>query len=188
MEEFRNEVSAMTTDDISLILEDQLELYSPEEIQILKEELKKRIEQSGNLPENISSLVKSELKYKEKEKQAAALAAAELERKKQEAAARAEENIKRQNRKKIERLRESGAEGYYEYRVLTTCDSNSGDIDPRDLESLLNDAARDGWHLKCAYANEMGRNSSSSGVGGYTTGTNSTIDQHLLIMERFVKF
>ena len=39
-----------------------------------------------------------------------------------------------------------------------------------------------------AYANELGHNSTSGGFGGFSIGANSTVDQHILILERFVRF
>lgn len=59
--------------------------------------------------------------------------------------------------------------------------------DASKITSLLNEYALDGWRLVSAYVNELGHNSSSSGIGEFSTGSNSTIDQHILILERFVK-
>jgi len=35
--------------------------------------------------------------------------------------------------------------------------------------------------------NELGHTGQSSGIGAFTSGTNATIDQHILIMERYIK-
>ena len=88
----------------------------------------------------------------------------------------------------IEKLKDTGAAGYYQYKALSLVDEDGGYIDAQRLTENLNALGIEGWHLVVAYANEMGRNSNSSGIGGFSTGTNSTIDQNILIFERFVKF
>ena len=85
-------------------------------------------------------------------------------------------------------LKENGHEGYYQYKVINLFDNNSGGINVDEISILLNSLGRNGWHLKCAYSNELGHNSTSGGFAGFTTGTNSTIDQNILILERFIKF
>ena len=83
-------------------------------------------------------------------------------------------------------LKENGHQGFYEYKVISLCDDNGGSIDVHELAELLNKLGREGWHLKCAYTNELGHNSNSGGIGGFSTGTNATIDQNVLILERFM--
>ena len=61
-------------------------------------------------------------------------------------------------------------------------------IDTNELMLNLNSLGIEGWHLVSAYSNEIGHTSSSSGFGGFSTGTNATIDQNILIFERFVRF
>lgn len=85
-------------------------------------------------------------------------------------------------------LKENGHEGYYEYRVLSLVDDNSGAIDINTIYKQLNDLGRQGWRLRCAFTNEIGKNSSSAGVGGFSSGTNATVDQNVLILERFIRF
>jgi hypothetical protein len=41
--------------------------------------------------------------------------------------------------------------------------------------------------LVTAYSNELGKNALSGGVGGALLGVNSTVDENILIFERFVK-
>jgi hypothetical protein len=167
MDAFRKEARELPTADLLLILEDQVDLYSEEELQILREELASR-------PKNAFEIEEEE--RLEKERKAAEEAHwAKLERQfKQDAKAR-------QNR--IDSLKSKGYEGYYEYKVLSLCDEENGNISITRLAVLLNDYAMDGWRLVTSYANELGHNSSSFGGQG----TNSTIDEHILIMERFVK-
>ncbi len=85
-------------------------------------------------------------------------------------------------------LKQNGHEGYYEYKVLNVYDQKGGIINSEQIMAQLNYFGRQGWHLRCAFTNELGRNSSSVGLGGFSVGTNSTIDQSVLILERFLKF
>ena len=87
---------------------------------------------------------------------------------------------------KIELLRLDNRKGYWEYKVINISDDYSGSVNTNHIEILLNELGLAGWHLKCAYSNEIGKNSSSSGAYGMTSGTNATIDQNILIFERFV--
>ncbi len=164
MEVFLKEVQAMSTADIMLILDDQTDLYSDEELAILKTELNSR-------PENAV-----ELEFEEDERQRI-----ELENK--------EAFLKEEKRKslKIQKLRENGYDGYWEYKVVSLVDSDSG-VDWLEMQETLNELGMDGWHLISAYCNELGVNSRSVGFGGFTSGTNSTVDQNILIFERFNRF
>ena len=83
----------------------------------------------------------------------------------------------------INNLKKNGYEGYYEYKTIRVRDEYDGSVTTYEISNLLNEHALDGWRLVSSYANELGHNSSSS----YGTGTNATIDEHILIMERFVK-
>ena len=97
------------------------------------------------------------------------------------------ERIQQEFNYKIENLSNMGYEGYYEYKVVSLNDDNAGGINSSTVERNLNMLGLDGWRLRCAYTNEVGRNSTSGGLGGFSAGTNSTIDQNILIFERFVK-
>ena len=104
-----------------------------------------------------------------------------------------QEDLERRNEEKrhavaIEKLKKSGSEGYCQYKVISLVDEDGGYIDTKQLTANLNALGIEGWHLVAAYSNEIGHNSSSSGFGGYSSGTNSTVDQNILIFERFVKF
>ena len=83
-------------------------------------------------------------------------------------------------------LKENGHEGFYEYQVVSIGDGNSGSVDIHDLANRLNRLGRDGWHLKCAYTNELGHNTTPGTA--FVAGSNATIDQNILIFERFIKF
>ena len=103
----------------------------------------------------------------------------------EEKAGLAEEDRKFPSKK--EALRRSGYDGYWEYKVLNLPDAKNGSIDRSYLEDCLNAMGLDGWHLKCAFANELGQETTNIGINGMYDGKNTTIDQNILIFERFVK-
>ena len=110
-------------------------------------------------------------------------AAARIQREAAEKKAR--EERERQERANLDAfLKSNGHEGYYEYKVITVNDTKGGGTNVYALSAELNELGRMGWHLRSAYTNELGVNSTS--VGGF--GVNSTMDQHVLILERFIKF
>ena len=84
---------------------------------------------------------------------------------------------------RINHLKSLGKEGYFQYKVISIVDKK-GAVDVYGLMATLNDLGLDGWELKCAYSNEMGKNSLE--IAGF--GLNSTADQNILILQRFVKF
>ena len=123
----------------------------------------------------------------------------EILREREEAAQKQREEVEKEIKEKEERkrkeqedrdafLKENGYEGYYEYKVLNIVDDRTGCVNISEISSQLNTLGRQGWHLRCAYTNELGKNASSLGVGGVSLGTNSTVDQSILILERFIKF
>lgn len=77
-------------------------------------------------------------------------------------------------------LKENGHTGYYEYKVLLVDDANGGYTDAEGIGNMLNYLGRNGWHLRCAYTNEIGAKPGYPNMG--------TMDQHVLIMERFIRF
>lgn len=94
---------------------------------------------------------------------------------------------------RLDNLRKRNVDGYYEYKVISLSDvsglfkKNSGQVDIETMTQVLNDLGLDGWHLVTAYSNELGKNALSGGVGGALLGVNSTVDENILIFERFVK-
>lgn len=171
MDTFRNEARELSTRDLLLILEDQVDLYSEEELTILREELASR-------PINSLELEKEEQERKEKLKE------------EEERRIEREQQIERQRKafeSRINSLKVKGYDGYYEYTTLSMVDNDGGGLTAEQVTKLLNDYALDGWRLVSAYTNELGHNSTSGGFGGFSTGTNSTIDQHILILERFIR-
>ena len=136
---------------------------------------------------SIWEVVPDEAKKLEKDK-LQQLAAQEKEEKKKKKEKEEEQRLQRE-REERERADKAiaNAGGYWEYKVVSLIDDNGGGISSAVLESTMNSLGSYGWHLKVAYANELGRNSSSSGAYGVSSGTNETIDQNILIFERFVK-
>ncbi|MBR4888063.1 MAG: DUF4177 domain-containing protein [Clostridia bacterium] len=98
-----------------------------------------------------------------------------------------------QHRLQIEQLKAKNLDGYYEYKVISLSDigglfkSNSGRVDIVAMTQTLNELGIEGWHLITAYSNELGKNALSGGAGGVLLGINSTVDENILIFERFVR-
>nr|MBQ4454497.1 DUF4177 domain-containing protein [Clostridia bacterium] len=168
---FRQEVQEMTTADLMLVIEDQKELYSEEEFQILLDELHSRPDNALEIEE-----AEAERKAEEEERKAA----------EEERAARALA-LAKAHQEKLDALKRDGHEGYWEFKVVQVVDEKTGAVDPKLLEDTLNRLGLDGWRLKSAYSNEVGREEFSNGFNGMSTGTNATIDQNILIFERFKK-
>lgn len=74
----------------------------------------------------------------------------------------------------------------YEYATEVIQDTSSGVIDVEELNSILERYSKDGWRLHTAVPNEIGKNSYAASIGGFSTGTNTTIGQTILIFERLI--
>lgn len=180
MEEFKKEVRGLSTQDLMLILEDQVDLYSKEELEILKAELASR-------PTNALELEKMEQERREQAIEES------RERARREAQERKEKILREQeaarqreaHAKKIQGLKARGYSGYYEYTTVSLLDDNgSGILSVQQVSDLLNDYSLDGWRLVTSYSNEIGYTDRDV---GYRLRENSTVDQHIFILERFVK-
>lgn len=174
LNEFVQEVKNMETTDIMLILEDQLDLYSEEEIEILRKELADRPSSAEKFGEfrNIYISNREEAERQAEER--------ELQRK------HAEEQLKiKQDR--INALKNKGEDCYYEYMSLTYIDDRNGGLDVNEMITQLNEYSLLGWRLKTSITNELGKNSSGVGIGGFSSSTNATIEETILILERKVK-
>ena len=121
------------------------------------------------------------------------------ERDRQEQLRQQQEEIARKEKEeqyhlRIDNLKAKGVDGYYEYKVISLLDigglfkSNSGRVNTVEMAQTLNELGIDGWHLVTAYSNELGKNALSGGAGGVLLGVNSTVDENILIFERFIKF
>ena len=113
-------------------------------------------------------------------------AKADLEKARLQAKKAREEEEKARN-EMINDLKNRGFDGYYEYMTLSLLDESGGYIDTSTVTSNLNTLGQQGWRLVCAYSNELGHNTKSAGLLGFSVGSNATVDQNVLILERFVK-
>lgn len=75
----------------------------------------------------------------------------------------------------------------YEYDVVTITDKSTGAMDVVSLRKVLSEHGKLGWRLVNSFTNEIGVNRSSTSFAGYSSGTNATIDQTILIFERCIK-
>ena len=76
--------------------------------------------------------------------------------------------------------------GYYEYSVTSLTDEN-GCVNIKKINDYLNEMGKQGWRLKCVTTNELGKEYRGVGFGGASTNINSTIEETILIFERFVE-
>ncbi len=153
----------------------------------------------GDITSAIGALVEKRREYlgfeteemkKAKEKaKAERLKQEEKERLLREEHAKSREENQRKEQEDIDNfLKENGHGGYYEYKILNICDDKNGNVNISEIYEKLNYLGRRGWQLKCAFSNELGKNSSSVGFGGISGGVNVTVEQNVLILERFIKF
>ncbi len=71
-----------------------------------------------------------------------------------------------------------------DYTIDVIIDKKTGGTDFDTLINSINSHSQNGWKVKTVFTNECGKNSTSVTVGGYTSGTNATIDQVVVIYER----
>ncbi len=71
----------------------------------------------------------------------------------------------------------------YEYAVKTVKDFRGG-TNIIGLQTIMSEYAQKGYRVISVFTNELGHNSSSTTVGNYTLGTNSTVDQVVIIFEK----
>ena len=147
-----------------------------------------------DIPSLIASVLEEEKRKKEQYEQK------QKEKLQQEEQERLDEiNKERMEREqhfslRMKNLKDNHHEGYYEYKAISLSDigglfqSNSGRVDIDKMTAVLNDMGMDGWHLVTAYSNELGKNALSGGATGVMLGVNSTVDENILIFERFIKF
>lgn len=65
-------------------------------------------------------------------------------------------------------------------------DNADGSTNQMQLQSVLMEYANAGWKLHSVITNEIGKNVSSVSIGGFTGGTNATMDEVILIFERMI--
>ena len=193
MDAFREEVRGYSTEDLELIVADQKDFYTEEEFAILQAELQTRDRTEADRVKAAEYLAREQegerLALEQEEERLALEQEAERRAREQEAARRAREREAARQREifnnRVANLKARGYDGYYEYTSLSLTDDNAGGIYTDTIDNRLNDLALDGWRLVSSYTNELGRNTTPGTA--YSAGSNSTIDQHILIFERFVK-
>ncbi len=168
LEEFRNEVSQMPTADIMLILDDQLDLYNSEEIAILREELSKRPPDAIEREEFENDKREAYIEEQERIQRAEQLRLEARQREEKRL-----QEIEQQRINRINNLKESGADGFYQYKVLSS-EELGGAILPGGVKTntlamtyTMNELGIDGWHLIT---------------------TSFTNKESLFVFERFIRF
>ena len=71
-----------------------------------------------------------------------------------------------------------------EYDVVCIKDNYTGSAYIEGLKESIQKHSELGWRIKSIFTNEVGKNSHTVTVGGYSAGTNATIDQTIIIYER----
>ena len=99
----------------------------------------------------------------------------ESRRKQEEAAKRKAEEVER----KLQEIN-----GTYKYIVETVRDNYDGSSNIDQIRLIIDLYSSKGWRLHTIYTNEIGKESSMSGIGGITSGTNATINETIIVMER----
>lgn len=75
----------------------------------------------------------------------------------------------------------------YEYEMVKIANLSNGESDMSSINRELAIHAANGWRLHTIYSNELGKNASSVGADGLSSGTNSTICEDILIFEKRIK-
>ncbi len=118
----------------------------------------------------------------------------ELEEKREQEKKELEEKLREYERKRKEREEQARKEKLefiqklplYEYATEVISDTRSGGMNVSLLNETLQKYAKDGWRLHTALSNELGKNSTTIGLGGISAGVNATMDQTVLIFERLI--
>lgn len=105
-----------------------------------------------------------------------------------------EEKLREYERKRKEREEQAEKEKLefvsklplYEYATEVISDNRSGGMNVTLLNEVLQRYAKNGWRLHTAISNELGKNSTTIGLGGISAGVNATMDQTVLIFERMI--
>lgn len=170
MNSLYEELKKMSSASIEQLLQsDALEsIYSPEEIQILQEELAAR---SGDV--NAIERIKQK-RYQEQIEEVRRLS--ELPK--------TAKTIRAQQQ--LDALKANGYTEYFEYKILSFLDYGTGEVALNKISEELNEMGRNGWRLKSTFTNEIGKTSESTRLGAVSSGTNATIEQTVFIFERKV--
>lgn len=93
-------------------------------------------------------------------------------------------NIYNNRKRKFNVIDEKNFPYLYDYKVEKVSNLTNGASNGIEIQRLLTHYAEHGWKLHTMYSNELGKNTSSAGFGGISSGTNSTISEDILVFER----
>lgn len=160
-------------------------------IDIEDETARSRVEEIINqYVESIPDFMEAKKIAEEKKAEAQQFAEkAEKIRKEQEEKERKAKELIIQRQRELEHIKKLtiANNALYEYDVVTLVDDSSGALNVNKLQLVLTRYSLEGWRLVHAFTNEIGKQSSSYGAYGYSSGTNATIDQTILIFERKIR-
>lgn len=97
------------------------------------------------------------------------------------------ERIKKEEEENELRLQQLLSNPRFEYKTEMISDLSDGKPDIALLQQTLSKYAADGWRLHTIYTNELGKNSSSTALGGFGVSINATINETICIFERCIK-
>lgn len=75
----------------------------------------------------------------------------------------------------------------YEYDMVIINDKNNGTINYYNIKETLMEYSGDGWRLHTIFTNEIGKESTSAGFGGFSSSTNATRNEIVMIFERCIR-
>lgn len=93
----------------------------------------------------------------------------------------------KKQREKIEFETNRTKNALYEYEVVVLQDKSTGGFNVDEYIRILSKYSAEGWQLKFVFSNEIGKNSSTIGLGGVSYGTNATIDNTIITFERCIR-
>ena len=76
---------------------------------------------------------------------------------------------------------------HYEYVSVVVNDLDTGEIDNKQIQYLLEKYSQNGWRLHTIFTNEIGKTATAVKIGFLGGAVNATIDQTVLIFERCIK-
>lgn len=72
-----------------------------------------------------------------------------------------------------------------QYKIETVMDDLHGSVNIRSISKIINEYSSEGWSLAHIFSNELGKESTYAGIGGVGGGVNATIDEVILIFEKY---
>ena len=75
----------------------------------------------------------------------------------------------------------------YEYKIERVTDNSDGTSDIDQIKHIIERYSNKGWRLHTIYSNEIGKESLVAGIGGFKGGTNATINETIIVLERLIR-